>query len=358
MKTRKLTSQLIMAMLAVAGNVSAEDKLTITPFTLNANEEAAIEVCLQNEKEYGGLQFVLTLPDGMSICEDEYGLIYSLTDRVKYGRDNDTKFQNSIDKRSDGTYFVLIWNSDGETVSGNSGDPIMTITVKASDQISTTNNQCVLSDIRLASVNGVPSEGTNIESETVDVTLQVPAKIAASGYGSFSWPRALDFSETSAKVFVGTRTSDGWLHLESVDDGKIPANTGVILKGTSGQVYPQTIDQEVTLTKENLLLPTSTAAVPVTADGYYALATKSAGSGFYLIDKESGVTIPQYKAYLHVDGSAGSRDAFFFSEDATGLQNLESVDASSAVAYDLQGRRVDSLAKGIYVKDGRKIIVK
>lgn len=352
---------LSIAILFGVSQLRAEDRITIDNFTtVAAGETVDVNINLENTDHlYGGLQFDLYLPDGVTIVTTSSGALWCKpTDRLKYKDDFDEtqSMSTGVSQKDDGCYSFLVYNIAEKEISGNSG-AIFTIRLQASDAISTTGNVVKIKNQVLSTVGAV--QYTPADKEDYPCTLQVPAKIAASGYGSFSWPRALDFSGTGTTVFVGTQTSDGWLHLESVDNGKIPANTGVVLKGpASSTVYPQTIDETVTLSQTNLLKGTAEAAVAVTEAGYYALSTKTAGTGFYLIDETKNVTIPQYKAYLQTNGGDGAREAFFFAEGTTGLTVSETEAAEDGAVYDLQGRRVDSLAKGIYVKDGRKIIVK
>ena len=40
------------------------------------------------------------------------------------------------------------------------------------------------------------------------------------------------------------------------------------------------------------------------------------------------------------------------------IQSVKSIPANSSVIYDLQGRRVSQAAKGVFIKDGKKVIVK
>lgn len=188
--------------------------------------------------------------------------------------------------------------------------------------------------------------------------------IGTGGYSSFSWNGALDFSGTGVEVYVATSYVKGILQLEKVADGKIPAETGVILKGNEGdKIYPQTISESVSLTATNILLNTAedTFTVP-SENSYYALATLNGKTALYKI--QSGVTIPLNKAYLSVSVTPQQAPAAIFFGDTdggtTGLNEISvNADSQHEAVYDLQGRRMKgNLAKGIYIKNGKKFIVK
>jgi len=185
--------------------------------------------------------------------------------------------------------------------------------------------------------------------------------IGTGGYSSFSWPAALDFSATSVEVYVATSYENGILQLEKVADGKVPAETGIILKGSTGDsIYPESAEN-VSLTTTNILQNTASAAFTVPAgNSYYALATLNGKTALYKI--QSGVTIPQYKAYLSVTSQQAPAAIFFGDIDGTttGLGMVSTLaDGQDGDVYDLQGRRMKgNLAKGIYIKNGKKFIVK
>ena len=186
--------------------------------------------------------------------------------------------------------------------------------------------------------------------------------IGTGGYSSFSWDGALDFSGTEVEVYVATSYVKGILQLEKVADGKIPAETGVILKGNEGdKIYPQTISESVSLATTNILLNTASEVFPVPAENsYYALATLNGKTALYKI--QSGVTIPLNKAYLSVMSQQAPAAIFFGDIDGTttGLGMVNTLaDGQDGDVYDLQGRRMKgNLAKGIYIKNGKKFIVK
>ena len=53
-------------------------------------------------------------------------------------------------------------------------------------------------------------------------------------------------------------------------------------------------------------------------------------------------------------------EKMFFSQTATGVKEVQSSEpkVQGSVLYDLTGRRVEKASKGIYIVDGRKIVIK
>ena len=97
----------------------------------------------------------------------------------------------------------------------------------------------------------------------------------------------------------------------------------------------------------------------------YCLSKNSSGEvGFYKFTGNSnyGEIIPANRAYLIInDGGSGARSFYGFDveEDSkTAIQAVETVGEDGEI-YDLSGRRVvGQPRKGIYVKNGKKIVIK
>ena len=69
--------------------------------------------------------------------------------------------------------------------------------------------------------------------------------------------------------------------------------------------------------------------------------------------------MPAGKAYLPIAKNvapAGSKLSLVF-EDATGINQYQNIQADG-IFYDLQGRRVGNPQKGIYVRNGKKVVIK
>lgn len=154
----------------------------------------------------------------------------------------------------------------------------------------------------------------------------------------------------------------------------IPANTGILVKSEAPVakiLYAIHEDGEVnTDVSANILSASGETGFSVKDDAdnlYYKLtlnaASEPGSAGFYW-DKNSdeghSINVPAHKAYLKLPASAGSnRAAYHFGSDDI-LTDIEAVEteADNAPVYNLQGQRVNATKAGVYVKNGRKFIVK
>jgi uncharacterized repeat protein (TIGR02543 family) len=208
---------------------------------------------------------------------------------------------------------------------------------------------------------------TNV-SENINV---VATFVATKEFITLAHPQAtfccsqdLDFTNVSGlKAYIASGFYNGVVLLTRVDE--VPANTGLLLVGNEGETYKVPY-ATVSSYYVNLLKPVLTAqVVPTTTGEYinYLYGEKDGVKGFY---KSSGVgEVSAQKAYLQLPNSvAGARIAMQFDdEDLTGIDKVSTAMEHNAV-YDLRGSKVanefnaKSLPKGIYIVNGKKVVVK
>ena len=146
--------------------------------------------------------------------------------------------------------------------------------------------------------------GYSYKTTSVDLIYQPSAvNIGSEGYATFGYPFAVDLSGLGESQDAYTVTVSGdKAQLTSVKGKKIPANTGIILKGTDGDdiSLPLTTASTDAIGTNELLVSDGT----VTGDGntIYVLADGEHGVGFYLLDNSE--TVPAGKAYLEVTGAS------------------------------------------------------
>ena len=148
----------------------------------------------------------------------------------------------------------------------------------------------------------------------------------------------------------------------------IPKQTGFILKGTAGSTVSYraglTGVTEVDVTG-NLLVGTATEQV-ISGAGYkYYLFGKGAkGQGFYHQTGRDGnsIKLAAHRAGLKLttSGFAPAKELIFNFDDATttGVNTVQpAVEKKNDVIYDLQGRRVTNPSRGIYIVNGKKVVI-
>ncbi len=142
-----------------------------------------------------------------------------------------------------------------------------------------------------------------------------------------------------------------------VTDKIVNAGTGVVLKSTGNPVM--TLTTSASSNADSNSLEGVSDAAGHTSDGtMYVLNYKAAtGVGFYKLT--SGKTLGVGKAYLTYSG-AGANGFFGFGETTSINEELriKNEEFATAPVYDLQGRRVAQPAKGLYIVNGKKVVIK
>lgn len=133
----------------------------------------------------------------------------------------------------------------------------------------------------------------------------------------------------------------------------IPANEGILVKAAKGN-YNFVVTSEAGKELENNSLVAATT--DVTSDGakYFALTKIGDKVGFALV--ANGVVIPAGKAYLEVTKSTGAK-FFGLDGEATGINSVKTAKADGAY-YTLEGVKTTKPVKGLYIHNGKKIVVK
>ncbi|MBQ6209761.1 MAG: Ig-like domain-containing protein [Prevotella sp.] len=197
--------------------------------------------------------------------------------------------------------------------------------------------------------------------------ITVPVTIGSTGYATLYYGTvALDIPDGVTASIV-TAVDDKVIVFSDID-GIIPASTGVVLQGEPGNyefVVDPTYDGAVP--GNNLLNGSDVKATTEGGDLYYKLTVKNGEVGFYWgADEGAAFENVAHKAYLALP--AGASNAKFFiigkdgsvvSDDAGLVDGINEVQAESAQEYyNLNGVRVNTLRKGIYIVGGKKVIIK
>ena len=151
--------------------------------------------------------------------------------------------------------------------------------------------------------------------------------------------------------------------LTLVEVAKPAANVPYILEATSGYTG-DALTGWGTAAAETYTVGWLTGVYTNTTaqDDWYVLQKNNGKVAFYLVDTEVAIpTVGANRCYLTV--TAGARPAFFFDNDeTTGINALNALTTGKATIYDVNGRQVPSLQKGMNIvkANGKsyKVVVK
>ena len=188
-------------------------------------------------------------------------------------------------------------------------------------------------------------------------TSSVPVTISsATGFATVFTYAPLDFSTLSSELKAYTaKVTGNTVTLTQVDN--VPANTGIVLKGDvkthNVPVIASSTTEKGDLTgsvTENLVYDSE-----ATKD-YFYLGINAGKAQFKRLTSGS---IGAGKAYLALDKSTAARelDVVFDETTALTLVNSEKRTVNSDI-YNLAGQRVAQPTKGLYIVNGKKVVIK
>ena len=199
-----------------------------------------------------------------------------------------------------------------------------------------------------------PTEETEETEETI--------KITSAGQTTWCSISDLDFTGVDglkAYIAAGYNRTTGTIWLMRVFE--VPANEGILLIGDPGEY--KVPKKSTTTYYENMFVGTLKAITINETEGEYTnyyLSNGTSGVGFYKVDGTQ--KIGANRAYLPLlKGTTQSGTRFIgidFGDGTTSVKEVKSGEVKGEKWFTLQGQRVTKPAKGLYIKNGKKVIVR
>ena len=183
-------------------------------------------------------------------------------------------------------------------------------------------------------------------SSTISIT---PAK----EYTTLTCPYPLDFSGvTGLEAYIATEVSGGSVLMTQVNN--VPANTGLVIKKTgSAASYDVPVltgaAEDVTANK---MAGSAIETTAIAANAGYILSNG-------VFQPSSGGDLPAGKAYLNITYSPTAPVLNLnFGDDTTGIKVIDNGQLTIDNYYNLAGQRVTQPTKGLYIVNGKKVVIK
>lgn len=171
----------------------------------------------------------------------------------------------------------------------------------------------------------------------------------SNGVATYSFAYPLDFTRTtSISAYTVSALSKTAATLTKMEQA-VPAGTGLIIMGTSESISPVVSGTSVGMN----YLQASVTETEVGDNYAYVLSSGK----FHLA---TAGTIPANRAYLlakDIPNEARSL-SLVFGDESTGISQATNEEWIMGKYYDLSGRRVAQPTKGMYIVNGKKVIVK
>ena len=201
--------------------------------------------------------------------------------------------------------------------------------------------------------------------ENVYLTYTVPS----SGLGTFSADVNIIVPVGLTAYYCTTLKTyeDGHqgVRVSKLNGGIIPANTGVLFEGPAGQSYPliSTNIEAAAPTRNSLVAVVESQHIAATNGDYTNFMMKD---GKFIKIADDDASMPAHRAYLPLltSETAGAKAIGILWEDdtVTGISELPTDGRNASrngngTIYNLQGQKVDNPRHGIFIVNGKKVVI-
>ncbi len=162
--------------------------------------------------------------------------------------------------------------------------------------------------------------------------------------------------ESGIKVYTA-KVEGNQINLTQVEAGKVlKAGTGYVVAGEE-KIYEFALTNEAAEAIEGNDLKVAGEGLTATADTkYYVLTKRADGVGFGKV--ADGVNIPAGKCYIDLTETASKATFLSFGGETTGISNVNAAKANANEYFSLQGVKTMKPNKGIYIHNGKKVVIK
>ena len=380
--------------------VFATNTVEVKPLSISKGGTAKLEIQLENSDEIKAFQFNLVLPDGITVTNVE-----------KSERLPDGIVLNYNGLSTPNTYRIIGYQNGNTAFSGNSGCFVY-VTLSASDALTVGSNLTGnISDISLTVIptdeyeaKGSSFEITIVEPEDPWVTLdensttlpeasdgeteiKVKRTLKANQWNTICFP----FAMTAAQVyeafgedvqvaeFIEYESTDDFASINVIFDEVykfdrygLMANIPYIIKPTSNisefMVTSVLEPDEESAFTEYAVGRGSNKEVYGTYRGTLKAGGKvpanclflNGGDFWYSTGQSNIKAFRGYFDFVDVLASletAASNAKMVFRGETTGIKDV-TVETANDDMYDLQGRRIVNPDKGVFIKNGKKVVIK
>lgn len=186
-------------------------------------------------------------------------------------------------------------------------------------------------------------------------------QMGTNGYATYASPYPLDLTTLPSGLTAYKATIDGSIVRFTAISQKVAPNNGFLLKGTPSQAYTIPVTNSGSIIADNAFMVNASGN---TFDGpgytHYGMIKDSNPLKFGVFNPDE-VAIPGNKAYLRVATSSTAREltAIFDDDETTGVTSIDNGQVTIDNAwYNLNGQKVLTPTKGLYIVNGKKVIIK
>ena len=185
--------------------------------------------------------------------------------------------------------------------------------------------------------------------KTSDVAAEI-VNVTDAGYATYYSENPLDFTGTGLTAYIAEVNGSAVSFTEVTS---VPAKTGVLVKGDKGAYTVNVVSSSTDVSTNAFVGVLNYTKVENT--GIYVLMNGANGVGFYKTTADA-FTVSAHTAYL--PATASGRAFIGFDDETTGIKTVSNAAENNGMIFNLNGQRVSSPKGGLYIKNGKKVIIK
>ena len=277
---------------------------------------------------------------------------------------NNINIEAELDKNDNGIWSIEIDENNVATIKAQGSNSRNWLRYNSSD----TRFSCYGANNTQADVYLYEKAGDTGHQE-VSVTIAEACTDGEKYYGTYSSPFGFIIPDGLTVEEIGI-DNEGKLDVQAYAAGvRVPANTGVLISSSTFGSKTLTLAGGGTSVKgeNNRLRATH---IGITAE---AMATAAPSCKYYRLTMHNGTQIGFWwgaaggaafalganKAYLAVPTGAGAPSLLWFDNGSTGVNTLNvERETLNGEYYNLAGQRVANPTKGLYIVNGKKVVIK
>ena len=358
---KTLKSLLLSLTLFFAIGATAQERLYIQEMEFTpGGEEDYFTIALENGEydDYTAFQFDLVLPAGLELVyyEGEPEIYLSKDGGVYTARRDDHTIAYKVHP---GFVRITCYSSTNKIIASEGN--LVNIYVRPTAYLKPGAVEIKLLDASISRTDatGNTTKEIVLDGLTAKAESSLPVKVSATNkYSTVVFPFDVDAIPAGLEVYSCNATNGENLVLTK--QSKATAYTPYILYAENG--FDGTLSGAVDASKysevvtDGYLSGTVVPAEVSGGEGHYVMQNKGEGPMFYKVT-DTSFSIPAGKCWLTLPAELQG-SASFRLDGTTGISEVKGEDGKVKTVYDLQGRKVENPAKGIYIVNGKKVLVK
>lgn len=317
-------------------NVNVDEGTTSVVLDLCMKNSAGAADCFETN---------VYLPDGFEVTKVARG------SRIKDRDDDDEYVFNFANSEKNGGRYIQCYTVQDAKISGTDGDVVkITVSIPAGTKAGC--YEIGMKEVECGGDGQVRSSYTEITSK---LTIGDNGCTTLNAYGFATYSSAYEHSvPADVTAYTGTVDEDAKsITWTAIADGIIPANEGVLLKGTANAAVTLAASstEKAKIAGNNMKPNLSERAKSAIGEYVYVL------SGESIVRLSDSGTLAANKAYFNLskyitNASSAAKSFSFVWDDATSIKSVES--NSNGAAYNMNGQRINANNKGFVIIDGKK----